>query len=160
MDSKTIIDSLGLSIHPEGGYYKETYRASDTLNNLNGEARNISTAIYYMLEGNDRSHFHRIANDEMWFFHSGTALDIHCIVEGQLQTIRVGADVSKGEVLQTVIPAYTWFAAQIVDLSSYSLLSCVVAPGFDFKDFELANRAELILEYPNLKSIITDFTRS
>ena len=159
MDSKTLIDSLGLSTHPEGGYYKETYRAADTINNLNGEPRNVSTAIYYMLEGNDRSHFHRIANDEMWFFHSGTALDIHCIVDGQLKTIRLGSDVSKGEVFQTIIPAYTWFAAQIVDLNSYSLLSCVVAPGFDFKDFELANRNQLISEYPNLKAIITDFTR-
>ena len=160
MDSKTLIEALKLTKHPEGGFYKETYRAADTLNNLNGEARNISTAIYYLLEGNDRSHFHRIANDEMWFFHSGTALDIHSIVKGELKTIRLGADVSNGEILQTVIPAYTWFAAQIVDLTSYSLLSCVVAPGFDFKDFELANRNELISEYPNLKSIITDFTRS
>ena len=160
MDSKTLIEALKLTKHPEGGFYKETYRAADTLNNLNGEARNISTAIYYLLEGNDRSHFHRIANDEMWFFHFGTALDIHSIVKGELKTIRLGADVSNGEILQTVIPAYTWFAAQIVDLTSYSLLSCVVAPGFDFKDFELANRNELISEYPNLKSIITDFTRS
>ena len=160
MDSKTLIDALGLTKHPEGGYYKETYRAADTLNNLNGEARNVSTAIYYLLEGNDRSHFHRIASDEMWFFHSGTALDIHCIVDGQLKTIRLGSDVSKGEVMQTVIPAYTWFAAQIVDLSSYSLLSCVVAPGFDFKDFELASRNQLVSEFPKLKSIITDFTRN
>lgn len=160
MDSKTLIDALGLARHPEGGYYKETYRAADTLNNLNGEARNVSTAIYYLLEGNDRSHFHRIASDEMWFFHSGTALDIHCIVDGQLKTIRLGSDVSKGEVMQTVIPAYTWFAAQIVDLSSYSLLSCVVAPGFDFKDFELASRNQLVSEFPKLKSIITDFTRN
>lgn len=160
MDSKTLIDALGLAKHPEGGYYKETYRAADTLNNLNGEARNVSTAIYYLLEGNDRSHFHRIASDEMWFFHSGTALDIHCIVDGQLKTIRLGSDVSKGEVMQTVIPAYTWFAAQIVDLSLYSLLSCVVAPGFDFKDFELASRNQLVSEFPNLKSIITDFTRN
>jgi hypothetical protein len=80
MDSKTLIEALGLVKHPEGGYYKETYRAADTLNNLNGEARNVSTAIYYLLEGNDRSHFHCIATDEMWFFHSGTALDIHCII--------------------------------------------------------------------------------
>lgn len=160
MDSKTLIDALGLAKHPEGGYYKETYRAADTLNNLNGEARNVSTAIYYLLEGNDRSHFHRIASDEMWFFHSGTTLDIHCIVDGQLKTIRLGSDVSKGEVMQTVIPAYTWFAAQIVDLSSYSLLSCVVAPGFDFKDFELASRNQLVSEFPKLKSIITDFTRN
>jgi len=159
MDSKTLIEALGLVKHPEGGYYKETYRAADTLNNLNGEARNVSTAIYYLLEGNDRSHFHCIATDEMWFFHSGTPLDIHCILDGQLKTIRLGADVSNGEVLQTVIPAYTWFAAQIVDLNSFSLLSCVVAPGFDFKDFELASRSQLISEFPNLKSIITDFTR-
>jgi hypothetical protein len=160
MDSKLLIESLELKKHPEGGYYKETYRAADTLNNLNGEARNISTAIFYLLEGNDRSHFHRIANDEMWFYHSGVALDIHCIVAGELKTIRLGLDVSNGELMQVVIPAYTWFASKIVDEKSYALLSCVVAPGFDFKDFELAERNLLIEEYPNLNSIITDFTRA
>ena len=160
MDSKLLIESLELKKHPEGGYYKETYRAADTLNNLNGEARNISTAIFYLLEGNDRSHFHRIANDEMWFYHSGVDLDIHCIVDGELKTIRLGLDVSNGELMQVVIPAYTWFASKIVDEKSYALLSCVVAPGFDFKDFELAERNLLIEEYPNLNSIITDFTRA
>jgi predicted cupin superfamily sugar epimerase len=159
MDSKLLIESLQLIKHPEGGYFRETYRAADTLNNLNGELRNVSTSIYYLLEGSDRSHFHRIANDEMWFYHSGVALDIHCIVDGQLKTIRLGSDIKSGEVLQALIPAYTWFAAKIVDEKSYALLSCVVAPGFDFKDFELANRNVLIEEYPMLKSIIVEFTR-
>lgn len=158
MFSQNIIDALGLKSHPEGGYYKETYRAADTLNNLNGEARNVSTVIYYLLEGNDCSKFHRIASDEIWFYHLGAALDIHCIVEGKLKTIRLGHQFQVGEVLQTVIPAYTWFAAEVVDKSQFSLLSCVVAPGFDFKDFELARRDELLKLFPHLSESIKAFT--
>lgn len=159
MDSNLLIDGLGLIKHPEGGYYKETYRSADTLNNLNGELRNVSTAIYYLLDHKDRSHFHRIANDEMWFFHSGVPLDIHCIVDGKLKTIRLGHNVLAGEVLQTVIPAYTWFAAKVAEEYAYALLSCVVAPGFDFKDFELASRAQLLNDFPDLNHIIHQFTR-
>jgi predicted cupin superfamily sugar epimerase len=96
----------------------------------------------------------------MWFYHQGAPINIHCIVDGALQTIRLGLDISNGEVLQTVIPAYTWFAAQTVGQDNFALLSCVVAPGFDFKDFELAMREPLIKEYPSLSQIITEFTKA
>ena len=159
MDAKTVIQKLGLAPHPEGGYYKETYRCSENLVNGSGENRNVSTAIYYLLEDNDKSHFHRIKSDELWFFHQGKALEIVSIQNNVLVTTYLGNDLARGEVPQTVIPANCWFAARVKDESGFSLVSCTVAPGFDFSDFEMAKRDALIQQFPHLKAVIECFTR-
>ena len=123
-----------------------------------GMNRNVSTAIYFLLEEKNRSAFHRIKSDELWFFHQGQPLEIYSIENGQLNSIVLGNDVLNGELPQAVIPANTWFAAKVKDSKGYALVSCTVAPGFDFEDFELAKREELIQQFPHLKEVIEEFT--
>jgi uncharacterized protein len=159
MNAKEIVQKLGLIEHPEGGFYRETYRAAQAIETEGGEIRNISTAIYFLLENDNRSLFHRIQSDELWFFHQGESLEIVLIEDGVLRTIVLGNRFDAGEVLQAIIPANTWFASGVKNSNGYSLVSCTVAPGFDFADFELAKRENLIQVYPALKETIQKFTK-
>ena len=159
MNSKTLIQKLQLQPHPEGGFYKETYRSEQTLVNDEGENRNVSTSIYYLLENNDKSHFHRIKSDELWYFHQGQALEIVSIQNQQLVSIILGNDIENGEVPQAMIPANTWFGSHIKSETEFSLVSCSVAPGFDFADFEMAERDNLVQEFPDLSGVIESFTK-
>ncbi len=159
MNGKEIVQKLGLLAHPEGGFYKETYRSSSSLTTDQNTIRNISTAIYFLLENDNLSLFHRIQSDELWFFHQGEPLEIVFIKEGVINTIILGNSFENGEVPQATIPANTWFASSVMRLKGYSLVSCTVAPGFDFADFELANRKNLMQEFPHLKVIIQKFTK-
>ena len=158
MNAKNLIQKLELQPHPEGGWYRETYRSAETMTNKNGEKRNVCTAIYFLLEGNDKSHFHRIQADETWFFHCGEPLEILLIEGGNLRKVLLGNDILKGEVPQFVIPSRTWFAARIKTGTGFSLVSCTVAPGFEFLDFELGKREILLTHFPALSEEITSFT--
>ena len=158
MTAQELIRHLQLLPHPEGGHYQETYRSAHTLAVDDAQTRNVSTAIYYLLEDEEKSCFHRIKSDELWFFHKGQALEIVLLTNGQPATIVLGNDVENGEVLQAVVPANTWFAAHVKQSSGYALVSCTVAPGFDFTDFEMAKRAELTTHFPHLKDLIERFT--
>jgi predicted cupin superfamily sugar epimerase len=142
------IEQLDLLPHPEGGYYKEMYRCTEEIS-VPGGKRNISTAIYFLLEGKNKSHFHRLKSDELWFFHEGAALEIFCLTEDKLVRILLGKNMEKGERLQAVIPAGVWFASKVKNETGYVLVSCTVAPGFDFKDFELGKRVDLLTAYPH-----------
>ncbi|TGE24275.1 cupin domain-containing protein [Hymenobacter aquaticus] len=157
--AQAIIEKLHLLPHPEGGYYRETYRAATSLVMATGASRHVSTAIHYLLEGADKSHFHRIQSDELWFFHQGQALEVVLIQNGQLVTIVLGNDLAAGEAPQAVVPAHTWFGARLKNETGFALVSCTVAPGFDFRDFELAERAALVQEFPHLQAVIEQFTR-
>ena len=157
MDTKNLIQKLQLKPHPEGGHYKETYRAEQKITAREGKERNICTAIYYLLENKDKSHFHRIRSEELWFFHQGQPLEIVFIQDGKLNTIVLGNDIAKGEEPQAKVPAYTWFAARIKNESGYSLISCTVSPGFDFSDFEMAKKDDLLNQFPHLKEAIEKF---
>ncbi len=154
MNTNEIIQHLQLLPHPEGGYYRETYRSTETLTTSEGKSRNISTAIYYLLENDDKSHFHRIRSDEIWHFHQKDPLEIFMINQEELVVKTLGNNFALGEVPQVVVPAGRWFAARVKNSSGYSLVSCTVAPGFDFTDFELATKENLIREFPHLKEII------
>lgn len=158
MTAKELIGTLQLMPHPEGGWYRETYRSEETMTTKNGAKRNVCTAIYFLLEGKDKSHFHSIQSDETWFFHSGEALEIVMIEGGELRTVLLGNNLSKGEMPQFTVPARTWFAAKIKSGTGYSLVSCTVAPGFDFLDFELAEREKLSNEFSELIEVIREFT--
>ena len=159
MNGKEIVQNLELLEHPEGGFYKETYRSICSIETDQNTIRNISTAIYFLLENDNKSLFHRIQSDELWFFHQGEPLEIVFIKDGVLNTIILGNSFENGEVFQATIPANTWFASGVKNLKGYSLVSCTVAPGFDFADFELASRENLIQEFPHLKEIIQKFTK-
>lgn len=163
-EAEYLIKKLNLTEHPEGGYFKEIYRAKGIIaksslpSRYDGE-RNISTSIYFLLEGENISKFHRLKSDELWHHYSGSTIIIHIIDEaGDYSQIRLGKDLEKNEIFQVVIPAGVWFAANIDENNSYSLIGCTVAPGFDFKDFELGNRDKLMNIYPQHKSTIEELT--
>jgi uncharacterized protein len=159
------IERLGLEAHPEGGYFRQTYRsemmiAHEALPAGFSGARAASTAIYFLLEGNNFSAFHRLRSDEVWHFYAGASLAVHVIDEdGGCSEIWLGRDAEAGEVFQAVVKAGRWFASEMRDRKSWVLVGCTVAPGFDFEDFEMAKREELVREYPQHREVIERLTR-
>jgi predicted cupin superfamily sugar epimerase len=159
------IEKYQLLPHPEGGYYAETYRASEkiaqqALPERFGGDRSFSTGIYFLLEAHHFSAFHRIQSDEMWHFYAGDALDIFVIYPetSTLEIIKLGNDPENGETFQAVVPAGTWFGSRPAAGSTYSLVGCTVAPGFDFQDFEMAERATLQGQFPEFQTLIQELT--
>lgn len=147
-----IIEQYQMQAHPEGGYFKETYRCEEIINN-----RNLSTAIYFLLKNGDKSHFHRIKSDELWHFYIGGPLKVVEIdLEGNLIETVLGKNILKGQVLQYCVKAGHWFGSTPLEKTEFSFVGCTVAPGFDFKDFELAKADELISQYPQHQSIIKE----
>ena len=154
-----LVDALGLAAHPEGGFYRETYRAPATVPTPRGE-RSASTAILFLVTRGSFSALHRIASDEVWHFHAGGALEIVTIDRGTRRDLRLGLDLAHGERPQHVVRAGAWFGARLAAADAdYALVSCTVAPGFDFADFELADRAELTATFPEHAAIIASLTR-
>ena len=156
-DAARLIKRLGLEKHPEGGYFKQTYTA-DTIVNVAGYdgPRHISTGIYYMLVADQFSAFHRIRSDELWHHYTGGSLTLYAIDNGKLSEIKMGK--SRGEAPQVAIKANTWFAASLNDKKSYCLLGCTVSPGFDYRDWELGRRNELVKMYPQHTTLIDRYT--
>lgn len=155
-----LVQVLGLLPHPEGGFYKETYRSELSIkkevlpSDFSGD-RNCSTGIYFLLAGENKSRFHRIKSDEMWHHYEGSAVIIHMITPGgEYSKIKLGKDFSKGDIQQAVVPAGVWFGAELEDKSGWCLTGCTVSPGFDFADFELAEREKLEHQFPEHSSII------
>jgi predicted cupin superfamily sugar epimerase len=160
------IDTLKLEPHPEGGHFRETYRSSvsiprSALPHSFGGERRASTAIYFLLQGEDFSAFHRIASDEMWHFYAGGPLLVHTIgLSGQTSEIRLGPNPEHGEVFQAVVPAGCWFGSSLAQPGTFALVGCTVAPGFDFSDFEMADQPSLLALYPQHSTLIRRLTRA
>ena len=165
-----LIEKLELKPHPEGGFYKETYRSSMMLpvhqqNEAFHGPRPASTGIYYLLGAGDFSAFHRIQSDEMWHYYEGDAITIHMIHnDGLYQAVELGSDVEKGEAFQLVVPAGVWFAAELSpkaneDSDSYCLAGCTVSPGFDFEEFEMADGYMLKNAFPEHRETIERLVR-
>lgn len=161
---KHIIKKLDLKPHPEGGYFRETYRsAGEIIPECPGSdyygKRNFATGIYFLLTSDMFSAFHRIKQDEMWHFYDGSPLELHILSEtGKYSTQILGRDLNDGQIPQMVIPGGNWFAATVADANSYTLTGCTVSPGFDFADFELARREEMISRFPQHRKVITKLT--
>jgi predicted cupin superfamily sugar epimerase len=155
-----LVRELDLAPHPEGGFFRETFRADPLPFSLSGRGeRAASTAIYYLLPGGDFSAFHRVRSDEVWHFYAGVALELHCIDRtGSYALVRLGADVLAGERPQHVVRAGVFQAAR-PSRSGFSLCGCTVAPGFDFSDFEMPSRASLIERFPSQRALISELTR-
>ncbi|UAY52309.1 cupin domain-containing protein [Ferruginibacter albus] len=160
-----LIKQFSLQPHPEGGYYKETYRSAEVIpvkvldKRFKGD-RNFSTAIYFLLEQGNFSAFHKIQSDECWHFYAGGLLLIHVIhINGKFETIKLGSDLQKGEVFQYVIPAGCWFASEPAPGTEFSFVGCTVAPGFDFDDFTLAKADVLAKTFPKQETIIRRLCR-
>lgn len=162
--SKVWIEKLELIPHPEGGYFKEVYRAEekfnfDPENSQYNSVRNFSTSIYYLLEGNQFSAFHKLASDEIWHFYYGCPVQLHLIDEsGNYKNVLVGNNIEEGNFLQYTVKHGIWFAAKPIDESSYSLVGCTVSPGFDFNDFVMGERTKLVAQFPKHKQLIEEFT--
>lgn len=158
-NAKYWVENLELLAHPEGGYFKEVYRSSNSFSpkGFQGE-RSYSTSIYFLIEEGNVSHFHRIKSDEIWYYHAGDPLSVFVIQKnGELEELKIGPNVNQGEVLQAVVPAGTIFGSKSAGI--YSLVGCMVAPGFDFQDFELFKTSELLNNYPQHESIIKELSK-
>ena len=147
--ARQIIDQLGLSPHPERGYYVETYRASLSVAAPAG-ARAASTAIYFLLTDDQRAtYLHRLRSDELFHLYDGGPLEVLLLnADGTSRVARLGCALEAGERPQLVIPAGTWFGTELPAGVEYCLWGCTVAPGFSFDDFELAAGPELAARYP------------
>jgi predicted cupin superfamily sugar epimerase len=160
-----LAEKLELLPHPEGGFFKETFRSKETIskealdNNYSGD-RNLCTSIYFLLTSDNFSAFHRIKQDEIWHFYEGSPLYVHVIDQsGNYTRHSVGLDIENGQVPQLTVPAGCWFGSSVAEENSYSFVGCTVAPGFDFDDFELASYAELAEVYPLHSEVIRSLTR-
>jgi predicted cupin superfamily sugar epimerase len=163
LSPEIIIESLGLLPHPEGGFYRESFRSEGLVPGKGKEfpaGRNFSTAIYFMLTAGNFSAFHRIRSDEIWHFYTGDpVLIIEIDKQGILKQTYLGPYIEDGQLFQHIVPAGTWFASSVAPGGSWSLTGCTVAPGFEFIDFELVERAILCQEFPFHKDVISQFTR-
>ena len=170
---------LQLARHPEGGYYREVYRADETvgadaLPARYGSARTLGTSIYFLLRAGEPSRFHRLQSDELWHYYTGDPVVIHLVDErGEHQQKILGPDYASGQAFVHVIPHRSWFGAAVdtatvdtatVDtatvegLNGFVLLGCTVAPGFEYQDFELARREDLLAQFPQHASLIHQLT--
>ncbi len=165
MNVNYFISRLQLQPHPEGGFFKETYRSKEGVASkalparFEGE-RNFSTAIYYLLRKGEHSVFHRIKSDECWHFYAGETLLIHILEPGgKYYCIKLGSNIIADETFQFIVPAETWFAAEPAPESEFSLCGCTVAPGFDFADFEIADKKSLLASFPQHNEVICRLSR-
>ena len=164
--AKYWITKLALQPHPEGGYFREIYRATDQISadalpmRYQGP-RAFSTSIYFLLTGTQISTLHRLASDEQWHFYDGSTLLLELITpDGSLREVRLGRRTTAGEQFQAVIPAGTWMGAQLARHRGYALIGCTVAPGFEFQDFEAGQRSDLLERFPQHRKLITALTRA
>ncbi|KOC55585.1 cupin [Clostridium botulinum] len=153
LNAKYFIEKLNLKKHPEGGYYKESFTSQDTIG-----SRQLWTSIYFLLNSGEVSHFHRLKSDELWYFHDGEALTIYMISpSGELIEKQVGLNIEQGEAPQVLVPKGYIFGSTMNN-EGFSLVGCMVSPGFQFQDFELFTRKELLEKYPYYKDIIKKLT--
>ena len=160
-----LVEFYQLQPHPEGGFFKETYRSTEKISlqglpvRFDGD-RSFSTAIYFLLPAGHFSAFHKIKSDEVWHFYAGEPLHIYVINEdGSMTTIKLGANIFNGETMQAVVNAGCWFASRPVKNTGYCFVGCTVSPGFDFADFELAKAEELAAQYPSHEDFINSLCR-
>lgn len=167
LSADQIIERLALRPHPEGGFYRETYRAAGVIGaeawpgRIDGD-RAVSTAIYFLLHGKQFSALHRLRCDEVWHFYLGAALEVVEIsTDGSLVVTRMGPDLLAGEELQSAVPAGHWFGARLAEPrpGAFALVGCTVAPGFDFADLEMGRRDQLMASFPQHEAAIRSLTR-
>jgi predicted cupin superfamily sugar epimerase len=160
-DAEEIVRALALSPHPEGGFYRETWRSALLLRDLpHGAARRASTAIYFLLPAGSFSALHRVASDEVWHHYLGDPLELHELDDAGAHTVvRLGRDLAQGQRPQHVVPGGWWQAAVPIG-DRYALCGCTVAPGFDFADFEMPSRGEITRMFPQHAELVARLSRA
>ncbi len=160
LSAEDYISKLVLTAHPEGGYFKEVYRTdeeipNDCLPKRYDGSRSHMTSIYFLLKSGQVSRFHRLKSDETWYFHAGCPITIHIIQpDASYRQLVLGKDF----LFQATVIRNSWFGATIEEPNSFALVSCAVSPGFDFADFELAQKEDLCLKFPLHTAIIERLT--
>ena len=159
-EATAIIERLALMPHPEGGFYRETFRALMTVEGTpHGSPRTASTAIYFLLPSGTFSAWHRVASDEAWHFYDGDPLELHTLDDNNIHTVvTLGRDLAADQRPQHVVPAGVWQAARPRG-ERFTLCGCTVAPGFDFADFEMPSRARLLELLPAHHDLVVALTR-
>lgn len=148
------IEKLEMTVHPEGGYYKETFISKDEIKD-----RKQWTSIYFLLKEGEVSNLHRLKSDEMWYYHGGSPLTIYMITEeGVLIEEKLGLNIEAGEKPQVLVPKNYIFGSAMNE-EGYALVGCMVSPGFHFNDFELFEREDLLRSYPKYEDVIKKLTR-
>lgn len=157
-----IISELELAPHPEGGHYREVYRAALRVGVPSRESdRSAATAIYFLLKTGEVSRFHRVRSDEAWHHYAGNGVELWCLDAAGARCFRVGPRLAEGERPFAIVPAGTLQAARpLPGEQGFALAGCTVSPGFEFSDFEMPSRTELVSEYPAHAALIAEFTRA
>jgi predicted cupin superfamily sugar epimerase len=155
-EAERLIAELRLGPHPEGGYFRETFRSADRVTTSRGSLRSALTTILFLLTGDSFSAFHRLTSDETWHFYRGDPLTVEIIdAAGRHEQRALTADGP----WQAAVPAGAHFASHVENPLGYALVGCDVAPGFEYSDFFLATRSVLIAAYPQHLALIAKFTR-
>ncbi len=161
---RKIIENLRLEAHPEGGWYRQTWQSANMLPSNaipdHGSSRPCSTSIYFLLTSDNFSAFHRIKSDEIWYHHAGDPLEIIILDENRVPELLMIGSAQQGKEPQAVAPAGKWFASRVLEGGEWALVGCAVAPGFDFSDFALAERQELLRRWPVHEKLILSLTRT
>jgi hypothetical protein len=159
MTSDDVIELLKLQPHPiEGGFFRETYRCAETMDRR-GDARSVSTAIYYLLTPQTVSALHRLPGDEVFHFYMGDPVRmLQLWPDGSTRTLTLGTDLKAGQVPQLVVPGGVWQGSVLIEGGSFALLGATMAPGFDYADYTAGDRAELTARYPEVSQMIKRLT--
>lgn len=159
METERIIAMLDLKPHPEGGWYAETFRSPVTVRLHDGRERRAVTTIHFLLEAGRFSAWHRVSSDEIWHFQQGNPLDLVTIdPQGMVVTTVLGPELARGMKTHHAVPAGWWQAARPKGPEGNTLVVCTVSPGFDFADFEMPAREELLGLFPGQRDLILEFT--
>ena len=158
MKAADIIEQLGLVAHPEGGWYREIYRSDQIVPTDRGD-RSAGTGIYYLLEAGDFSAFHRVLADEVWHAYVGGRATLVQLTDKGIETTLLGTDLTDSQIPQALVPAGVWQGVYLNEGTEFALMGCTVSPGFDFDDFELAERSELMAQFPDAPDLIEQLTR-
>lgn len=159
-DANYYVTKLGMEPHPEGGFYKRTFESEEQTSDqeLSVEfegKRKLYTSIFFLLGSNDISHLHRLKSDELWYYHAGSPLTIHVIDEnGDYKESKLGINLDEGEIPQVLVPKNSIFGSSVMDEDTFSLVGCMVSPGFEFQDFELFTQEELLSKHPQHQDVI------
>lgn len=155
MNKSDYINHLHLQPHPEGGWYRQVYHSADTFAPATvNKARYYYTSIYFLLDASSPSHFHRLKHDELWYYHAGDPITIYSLYpNGSSNQVILGPHLDKGEQLQYRVSAGVIFGSA-VNADGFSLVSCAVAPGFDYHDFEIFDQKTLLAKYPQNRDVI------